>query len=616
MSSTELILDQRDILFATQEWLNYGQLSESEKFSEFDQDTLEMMVKEGISFAIDVVSPTRSESDREGCKMVDGRVKVPKSLHEPYQKAYELGWASIRVPQKYGGMGAPATLGLIVNEAMTGANLGLTMFFGLTSGAADLIKTFGSDHLKKKYLSKMYQGKYTGTMCLSEPQAGSDVGAGTTSAEAIKDGTYKIKGSKCWISSGDNDLGENVIHTVLARVKGAEEGTKGLSLFLVPHTRVNDDGTLGEWNDVTVASIENKLGIHASPTAVLNFGENGKCKGWIIGEEGNGISSMFMMMNGARIFTGLIGLSLGGAAYENAKSYAYERVQGKQILKIRDPKAPCVAIVEHPAVRLNLINMKAKVEAMRALLYYTVFQIDLEQIAKTHEERQKAQNMVDFLTPLCKGWCTEVGFDVVQIGIQVLGGVGYTKDFPLEQLSRDARIAPIYEGTTDIQALDLVGRKMQQNGGILFQQLMEEFSQLIAKHSKHPELGEIIKTFEGFCETLYETSLESQEILETKGMEGVALYATPFLMYISSISAGWLLLEQAVVAAEKLKQIKKEKGLVILEDSSLLKENEDALFYSNKLKTTRYFVEAIIPQFEALLAGGKRQNFDALNIIF
>ena len=212
MSSTELTLDQRDIRFAAHEWLEIGKLSESEKFAEFDQVTLDLMVQEGIRFAIDVVSPTRSESDREGCRIEDGRVKVPKCLHEPYQQSYELGWASMGVSQEYGGMGAPATLVLIVNEAMNGANLGLSMFFGLTTGAADLIETYGSDSLKKKYVAKMYQGKFTGTMCLSEPQAGSDVGAGTTSAESVEDGVYKIKGSKCWISSGDSDLGENVIH--------------------------------------------------------------------------------------------------------------------------------------------------------------------------------------------------------------------------------------------------------------------------------------------------------------------------------------------------------------------------------------------------------------------
>ena len=550
MSSTELTLDQRDIHFALRECLPIEKLSESELFSEFDVDTVDMMVQEGIRFAIDVVSPTRTESDREGCRMEDGRVKVPKCLHDPYKKAYELGWATMRVSQEYGGMGAPATLGLVINEALNGANLGLSMFFGLTSGAAELIDTFGSAALKKKYAAKMFQGQYTGTMCLSEPQAGSDVGAGTTSAVSEGDGVYKIKGSKCWISSGDNDLGENVIHAVLARVKGAPDGTKGLSLFVVPYTRVNDDGTLGDWNDVTVASIENKLGIHASPTAVLNLGENDNCLGWIIGEEGQGISSMFLMMNGARIYTGLIGLALGGAAYENARAYAHERVQGTHISKIRDPDAPRVSIVNHPAVRLNLINMKAKVEAMRALLYYTSFQFDLEKIAKTDDEKQSTQNMVDMLTPMCKGWCTEVGLDVVRTGIQVLGGVGYTKDFPLEQLFRDARIAPIYEGTTDIQALDLVGRKMLQNGGILFQQLMEQFSQLIAEHSDHTELGGIIKSFEGYCESLYETSMASQEVLKTRGMEGVALYATPFLMFFSSVTAGWLMIKQAVVAAE------------------------------------------------------------------
>ncbi len=616
MSSTDLTLDLRDIIFALKEWLPVEQLCESEKFSEFDLDTLDMMIQEGVRFAIDVVSPTRTESDREGCRIEEGRVKVAKCLHEPYKQAYEMGWATMRVSQDYGGMGAPATLQLIINEALSGANLGLTMFFGLTAGAAELIETYGSDVLKQKYVGKMFKGQYTGTMCLSEPHAGSDVGAGTTSAEAVGGGAYKIKGSKCWISSGDSDLGENVIHTVLARVKGAPDGTKGLSLFAVPYTRVNDDGTPGEWNDVTVASIEEKLGIHASPTAVLNFGDNGNCIGWIIGEEGQGISSMFLMMNGARIYTGLIGLALGGAAYENAKTYAKERIQGSLISKIRDPAAPKVSIVKHPAVRLNLINMKAKVEAMRALLYFTSFQFDLESIATNDEEKLRAQNMVDILTPMCKGWCTEVGLDVVRTGIQVLGGVGYTKDFPMEQLSRDARIAPIYEGTTDIQALDLVGRKMFLHGGKLFQELMGRFSQLIAKNLDHPELGGIFKTFETYCETLYETAMSSQEVLKTRGMEGVALYATPFLMFFSSVTAGSLMLEQAVVAAKKIAQIKIDKGIEDKEFTDFAATNEDAIFYSNKIKTTRHFVDGIIPQFDALLAGGKKQNYDALEISF
>ena len=616
MSSTELTLDLRDIIFAIKEWLPINQLSESEKFSEFDLDTLEMMVQEGIRFAIDVVSPTRTESDREGCRIEDGRVKVSKCLHEPYQRAYEMGWATMRVSQEYGGMGSPATVQLIINEALSAANLGLTMFFGLTSGAAELIDTFGSDELKQKYVGKMFKGEYTGTMCLSEPQAGSDVGAATTSAEEIGGGVYKIKGSKSWISSGDSDLGENVVHTVLARVKGAPDGTKGLSLFAIPYTRVNDDGTLGDWNDVTVSSIEDKMGIHASPTAVLNFGENGDCLGWIIGEEGQGISSMFLMMNGARMYTALIGLALGGAAYENAKTYSKERIQGSLISTIRDPQATKVSIENHPAVRLNLINMKAKVEAMRALLYFTSFQFDLEQIAKTDEEKQRAQNMVDLLTPMCKGWCTEVGLDVVSTGIQILGGVGYTKDFPMEQLYRDARIAPIYEGTTDIQALDLVGRKMLQQGGKLFQEMMERFSQLIGKHSKHPELDGVFKTFEGYCEKLYETTMNSQEVIKTHGMEGVALYATPFLMFFSSVTAGSLLLEQAVTAVKKIDQIKIDKGIGDREYLDFMEENEDALFYANKIKTTRYFVDGIIPQFDALLAGVKKQNYEALGITF
>ena len=616
MSVTDLTLDIRDISFAFGEWLPIDKIGNSEIFSEFDKETFDLMVKEGIGFAIDVISPTRAESDRVGCILENGRVKVPKCMHTPYQKAYELGWSSIRVPKDYGGMGAPSLLALIVNEAMTGGNLCLTMCFGLTAGAANLIYTFGSDSLKKTYLAKMFNGCFTGTMCLSEPHAGSDVGAGKTSAVPLGDGSYKIKGSKCWISSGDNDLGENVIHAVLARVKGAPEGTKGLTLFAVPYTRVNEDGSLGEWNDVSVVSIEDKMGIHGSPTAVLNFGDKDNCLGWIIGEELKGISSMFQMMNDARLYTGLIGLSLGGAAYENARSYSKTRQQGKKISEIRNPEAPSVAIVNHPAVRHNLLNMKARVEAMRALLYYTAFQFDLEKIAIKDDEKLKAKNMVDLLTPMCKGWCTEVGLDVVQTGIQILGGVGYTKDFPMEQLFRDARIAPIYEGTTDIQALDLIGRKMLTQKGVLFQQLMEEFSKFIKKHFDHPQLKGLLKTFEGYCETVYEISTSSQEVIQNRGMEGVALYATPFLMFFSSVTAGWLLLEQAVIASEKYENIKKDKGVNQFNITDLLSTNEDAVFYYNKIKTVGYFVECIIPKFEVLITGGKKQNYDALDVIF
>ena len=616
MSSTDLSLDIRDIRFAFKEWLPIKKINESEIFADFDEETFDLLVQEGIRFAVDVIAPTRTESDRIGCIIENDRVKVPNCLHIPYQKAYELGWSSIRAPQDFGGMGAPSLLALIVNEAMTGGNLCLTMCFGLTAGAANLISTFGSDSLKQTYLTKMFKGKYTGTMCLSEPHAGSDVGSGKTSAIPLGDGKYKIKGSKCWISSGDNDFGENIVHAILARVVGAPEGSKGLSLFIVPHTRVNKDGSLGEWNDVSLVSIEDKMGIHASPTAVLNFGENNDCLGWIIGEEQQGMSAMFQMMNDARLYTGLIGLSLGGVAYENAKSYAKERIQGKKISELRDPKASSVAIVNHPAVRHNLFNMKAKVEAMRALLYYTAFQFDIEKTAKNNEIKIRAQNMVDLLTPMCKGWCTEVGLDVVQTGIQILGGVGYTKDFPLEQLFRDARIAPIYEGTTDIQALDLIGRKMIKQDGILFKQLMGQFSQLIEEHSEHPILKELFKTFEGYCELLYEIFASTQDIIENRGMEGLALYATPFLMYFSSVTGGWLLLQQGVIASKKLEQIKE------LEDSGennllgLFSKNNDALFYSNKIKTVKYFVECIIPQYHALLTGGIKQNYDALEIIF
>ncbi|MBF0236462.1 MAG: acyl-CoA dehydrogenase [SAR324 cluster bacterium] len=614
MSSTELTLDNREIEFALKEWLHIENLSKFERFKDFDVDTIDLLVKEGHKFALEVMYPSRSEADRTGCKLENGKVKVPACIHEPYKKAYELGWASLKANPEFGGQGAPQILGMALSEGIAAANLGLSMYFGLTEGAAHLIEVFGTEALRQKYCQRMYTGEFLGSMCLSEPHAGSDVGASTTVAEPTGDGRYKIKGTKCWISGGASDLGKNTIHTVLARIKGAPEGTRGLSLFVVPTLHVADNGSVGESNDVEVASIEHKMGINCSSTCVLNFGENNNCYGWLLGEEGKGMANMFQLMNEARMGTATIGLALSSAAYQNTLDYAKERIQGSHINNMREADPPKVAIIEHPDVRLNLLNMKCRVEAIRALLYASADLLDISMASDNEKEKEEAEGIIQMLTPMCKAWATEVGLDVVRIGIQVLGGVGYTKDFPLEQFYRDLRITAIYEGTTGIQALDLIGRKMTMKNGAYFMLLMGRFGKMAEENSGHPVVGPIVQNWIQHCETLSEMAMGVQEVMTTRGMEGVALYATPFLMYCSSVTAGYFLLQQSLVVSEKLEALKAENNIGTDQYKAFLKTNSDALFYDNKLKTISYFVDVVLPQFESLLTIAKKRNFSPLDI--
>ncbi|MGK5094531.1 acyl-CoA dehydrogenase [Deltaproteobacteria bacterium TL4] len=615
MSSTELTIDYQDIQFALNEWLQAGEkLNQFPQFQDFDTETINLLIKEGLDFAVQTIAPTASESDRIGVQIVNGRAIVPKCLEEPYRKAYQLGWANICVNPEYGGQGAPLLIGTALSEGMSGANVSLAGVFFLNEGAMGLVETFGTEEQKALYAPKMGSGEYTGTMCLSEPNAGSDVGAGTTTAERVGDGRYKIKGTKCWITNGDTNLGKNAIHAVLARIKGDPEGVKGLSLFIVPAFHVDPDGTIGKSNDVTLGSIEHKMGMLASPTCVLNFGENDNCYGYLLGKECGGIGHMFQLMNEARIATAVLGLGASSAAYQNALSYAKERVQGVHINKMRDATAEKVLIIEHPDVRLNLMNMKARVEAIRALIYATAQFLDLHTVATDENERKELDGLVGLLTPMCKGWASEVGLDVVRTGIQVLGGVGYTKDFPLEQLYRDLRVSTIYEGTTGIQALDLVGRKMMANNGQVFMGLLQRFAKMIEENQDHAVMGSAIKTWGGYCETVGDCAQLMQSMMSDRGLEGAVLYATPMLMYISAVTAGYFYLEQGLVAADQLGSLKKEQNIAESSVASFVKENSSAQFYDNKIKTIQFYMDVVMPSFESYAKALKSKNYNALDI--
>ncbi|MBF0353389.1 MAG: acyl-CoA dehydrogenase [SAR324 cluster bacterium] len=603
MSSTELTIDMKDIQFTLKEWLKIGELSQFPQYQDFDEQTVDLLVREGFDFAVNVLAPTRAPSDKDGCRVIDNRVQVPEYFHEPYKKAYELGWASLADKPENGGQGAPFVLGTTINEGIAGANVSLCAVFFLNGGAMRLIDSFGSDALKKKWIPRMASGEFTGTMCLSEPQAGSDLGLDTTTAEPMGDGRFKIKGTKCWITNGDTNLGKNVVHTVLARIKGAPAGSAGLSLFLVPYYNLKDDGSIGPGNDVALASIEHKMGMNASPTCVLNFGENNNCFGYLLGDENKGLSCMFQLMNEARMGTAVLGVGIASAAYQNALSYAKERVQGVHISRMKESDAPRVQIIEHPDVKLSLMTMKSKVEAMRALNYGTAKLIDISFVGETPETRAEAHNLVEILTPMCKGWSTEVGLDVVRMGIQLMGGVGYTKDFPMEQLYRDLRVSTIYEGTTGIQALDLVGRKMTMRNGALFMGLMQKFQGMVEQNSQIKGLESSVTKWSQYCESLADAAMTMQSMHGERGLEGAVLYATPFLMYCAAVTAGYFFLDQGITAA---------KNLEALADKN--PENSQVQFYQNKLKTIHFYMHVVMPTFEGYAKAISNKTYDALDV--
>ncbi len=454
-------------------------------------------------------------------------------------------------------------------------------------------------------------------MCLSEPQAGSDVGAAKTVAEPADKGRYKISGSKCWISSGDNDLGTNVVHLVLARVKGDQQGTRGLSLFIVPKINVNKDGSLGENNDVTLVSIEDKMGIKASATAVLSFGDKDNCYGYLLGNKGDGMRQMFQMMNSERIMVAGMGLGIASAAFQNALAYARERIQGAHIDNIgTDPEAPSVPIIQHADVRYSLTGMKARVEAIRALLYGACFIEDKMHITKDKNERQELDDLFQILTPMCKGWACETGLDVTRTGMQILGGVGFTKDFPMEQYYRDLRISAIYEGTTGIQALDLVGRKMTTNNGRLFMTLLGKFNQFYEDNKDHVHLEQNLKVWRDACDKMTHCSLTFPEMLNDKGLSGAVLYATPFMFLLAAVTAGYFFLQQGLLAHDKLEELKREAGVSDDGTAKFLSGNSAARFYDNKLKTLDYFLNVMLPRYQSYSAPILNKNYAALDISF
>ncbi|MCP4746276.1 MAG: acyl-CoA dehydrogenase [Desulfobacteraceae bacterium] len=576
----QVIADRRDVDFVLFEQLDVEQLTQFGKFEEFNRKTIDMVISEARNLAVKEILPTQQDGDSQGCKFENGIVKVPESFHRAYKHFIEGEWLALPEDPEYGGQGMPRTVALATSDFFNGANYSFMMYPGLTHGAALLVEAFGTKKLKDLFLKNMFTGTWTGTMLLTEPEAGSDLGRLTTTAVKNEDGTYSITGNKIFISSGEHNLSENIIHPVLARIEGAPEGTKGISLFLVPKVWVKDNGALGGFNDVICTGIEEKMGIHGNSTCSLTLGGKGQCRGYLLGEENKGMRAMFLMMNEARLLVGMQALSCASASYINAINYARERIQGRHLLKVMQPDAPSVPIIQHPDVRRMLINMKAYVEGMRSLLYYVGLLTDKAAQTDNEQERVKYQGMIDLLIPIAKGYVTDRSHDVCNNGMQVYGGYGYIREYPQEQLVRDCRITMIYEGTNGIQAMDLLGRKLGLNQGKPIMDLMGEVQTTIAKAKEFETLKPLAKDLEKALNRLAEVAMTlGASAMSAKALNAFS-FAVPFMEASGDVVMAWMLLWRAAIARQKLEGKAKKK---------------DQKFYEGQIKSAEYFIQSIIP---------------------
>ncbi|UCG09086.1 MAG: acyl-CoA dehydrogenase [Desulfobacterales bacterium] len=589
----QVLADRRDIDFVLYEQINAEELTTHEKYNEFNKKTFDLIITEARNLAVKEILPTFAEGDREGVHLEDGQVRVPACFHRPYKLLREGEWIAMPVDPALGGQGLPISVYNAASEYLVGANYAFTLYAYLAYSAGELIETFGTEAQKKLFLKKMYTGQWGGTMQLTEPQAGSDVGALTSSAVKNPDGTYSITGNKIFITAGDHDLVENIIHPVLARIEGAPSGTKGISLFIVPKIWVKADGSLGEPNDIVCTAVEEKMGIHGSATCAMALGSKGKCRGLLLGEENKGMQVMFHMMNEARLAVGFIGFVNASAAYMYALNYARERLQGKDLESFNDPDAPQVPIIRHADVRRMLLWMKAHVEGIRSLIYYVGSLFDRQICCDSEDEKDYYQGLIDLLTPVVKSYSTDRGFEVCVEAIQIYGGYGYTKDNPVEQLLRDTKISSIYEGTNGIQAMDLLGRKLGMKGGAVFMNFLGEIQKTVANAKTIPSLNDLASNVDQAVNRLGEVALHLGKTAMSPDVKIAFAYAKPFLDVVGDVCMAWMHLWRATIAVPKL-----EKIVGSLEPEARVKKaakNKSAAFYEGQFQTAKYFINSILP---------------------
>ncbi len=609
-------VNMRDIHFNLFEMLNVEQLLEFDCYKEFSDEIFKMVLTEGEKLAVEVIAPTLEITDKDGAKFIDGKVVVPDAIREVFQKYNEGGWGAMSGSPEFGGQGLPALLTMAVGEMTGAANTGATGYQGLTSATANLLQEFGSDYLKNTYCEKMYSGEWCGCMVLTEPQAGSSVGDIATTAKRDGD-TYLLTGNKIFITAGDHDMVDNLVHVLLARIEGAPKGIKGLSLFVAPKYLVNEDGSVGEFNNLAATGIEEKMGQHGSATCAIAYGDDGPCRGWIIGEENRGIEIMFTLMDHARIGVGLLGVSHAAAAYELAHAYSLERVQGTRIQDMKDPNAPRVPIVEHPDVRRMLLWQKSLIEACRSMLYSCAHWLDLSHNLPDKEEAQKYDNLVQLLTPVCKAYATEKGYEAICMAMQIHGGYGYCEEYGVSVLMRDAKINSIYEGANGIQALDLLGRKVSMKNGALFMNFMSLITEFCEKNAGHSDLGKYVGMLGEGKDQLAQTTMN----LGAKGMAGdmmyPVLYATPYCYMFGHVACAYFIMNQAIVAHEKLQAIFEESGAT--DDDAkkkLVVDRPEATFYHNKVESAKFFVSSIMPEAYGIAKSIESDDVSPTNAVF
>ncbi len=583
----------RDIRFVLEHVVDLDAVTALAAFSDVDTDAVYAVLEENARFMEDLVAPLNRIGDEQGSvRNEDGSVTTPDGFKEAYGAYVEAGWGGVALPQDYGGGGFPWVVGIAMQEVLTSANMAFSMCPLLNQGAIDMLLHHASEEQKERYLPKMVTGEWTGTMNLTEPQAGSDVGALSTRAVRQDDGSYRISGTKIFISFGEHDLSENIIHLVLARTPDAPPGTKGISCFIVPKLLVDDDGGLGARNDVTCVSIEHKMGIKASPTCVLAYGDRGEgAVGYLIGEENAGMRYMFTMMNNARLSVGLEGLALAERAFQMAVDYAKERRQG------RAPGAPAgeqSPIIDHPDVRRMLLTMQASIDALRGVVYENAVALDRAAHGADEAERAAGAELADLLTPVSKGWGTDLGVELTSLAIQVFGGMGYIEETGVAQHFRDARIAPIYEGTNGIQAMDLVGRKLPMRGGAA---VGDHLARIAALDEALAAAGEDLASIRrGLADGLGALREATDWLMEhglADPLDALA-GATPYLRLFSVVTGGWMMARQALAAS------------AALSDAA----PADKAFYEGKVLNARFYCEQLLPQAAGLVPAVTATNRD------
>ena len=590
------LIDRRDLQFLLFEMLDVERLTDSGYFEDHSLETFNMALDTAYQLSQELFWPAYQDFDRNPARFDGKKTTVPESMHKIWAAFKEGGWFAAGFSFEQDGQQFPGIIQLAAIYMFNAANTAAAMYVGQAIGAAHLVDSFGSEDLKKKFLPKLLAGDWGGTMALTEPQAGTSLGDITTSATPVEgEDYYLIRGTKRFISSGDQDITDNIIHPTLAKIDGAPPGVKGISLFIVPKNRIDEDGASGESNDVLTAGIERKLGLKGQATAELKYGENDQCRGWLLGEPNQGLNYMFQLMNTARIHTGLQAIAQAASAYQCALQYTQERVQGREVTE-RDPTTPQIPIIRHPEVRRMLLRQKAYVEGVVSLLMYCATLADRMRITESDEEKENYQALLEILTPVCKAYGSDIAYESIMLALQCYGGSGYVEEFPIAQMLRDNRVFSVYEGTNEIQAMDLLGRKVAAKQGAYLQTLMGEISKTLAESGAIESLSDQTAKVQKAMDAMVEVTMHLGAIGLSGDHRTYISHATPYLRAFSQLVIAWQFLWQSILAQRALDN-----------------DAADTAFYEGKIATAKYYIDAILPSTHTICDLIKSGEDSALN---